>query len=183
MISINDACLIDRQLGFHGRPEIPAFPHVRRYGSPRSLPNQIVAFEVDAAQLHREAESMLRTIEDILRRGSMDATTQLSGAVMGIVPVHVNDDARRYLGANPTVLESAIRVTSALSELVGTCGVLEMNVTHAYDIELETEKIVIGLRAQPSSARDAFEHETRILSSLASRLSDDDKLRIAVRVE
>jgi hypothetical protein len=183
LIAVNDSYLIDRELDFHGKPEFPAFPHVRKFGRSRRLPNQIGTLEVDSAQLHLEAALILRTIDTILKRGWIDVTARLSDAVAGNVPVHVDEKASRYLTGNPTILESASRVASILGGLVHTYGLAELDVRSLYDIELERTKIVLSLTAEPSDQISVFDRETQILSNLAERLSDDDKLRIAVRVK
>jgi hypothetical protein len=183
LIAVNDTYPIDQQLGYHGKSELPFFPHIPKFGKSFTLPNQIGALNADPAGLHGEVELVLSMIEPALKRGWIDVAGELSKAIKGALAVHVDDEATLFLSIYPTALQSALRVASSLSDLVGTYLLSEINVKRVYDIELETEKIVMCLRVKPSASHDAFGRETQILSDLDTRLSDDDKLRIAVRVK
>lgn len=181
---VNDMFLTDMlQLGHPSKSELLFFPHGRpRLGKSHTLRKQIGALDANPMQLHREVELVLAKFGELLKRSSTNVVESLSKAVNGMVPVHVDEKAGTLLVTDPSILGSAVSVASSLSDLVQSYGILRLDIKRVYDIELETEKIVIGLRTD-LNPHDSFECETQILSHLDKQLSDDDKLRIAVRIE
>jgi len=181
LITVNHA-FPDSQVDFHDIAEVQPFPHIGRIPRTYTLPNQINTLDANREQLRQEAVSILGRIGVILRGVSADHEKRLASAIGETVPVSIEDEAVRFLSMNPTVMQSAIDTAASLRDLVGRYAVSEMVVGLSYDVELETEKIVVCLKVN-ASRESAFEQETEILSYLDAKLSDDDKLSIAVRVK
>jgi hypothetical protein len=150
---------------------------------PQSLGKQIGVLKSNPVLLGREVEALLGMLGDILKQSWTNwIDDEFAKAVKGAFPIHVDDKARTVFVNRPTDLRSAIRVVTSLSKIVRAFGLMRIDIRRVYDIELEAEKIVIGLKTS-SNPNEQFECETKILSYLDEQLSDNDKLRIAVRAE
>ena len=182
MIAIDDA-FCDSQVDFHSGTELQLFPHIGKIPRIYTLPNQIGVLDANREQLRQEAVFILGRIGVILRGIWTDQKKRLARAIGETVQVSIENEAARFLSMNPTVMQSAINTAASLRDLASRYVLSEMVVRLSYDIELETEKIVVCLKADVSGESNAFEQETEILSYLDTKLSDDDKLSIAVRVK
>jgi hypothetical protein len=171
------------QVDFHSRSELLDFPHIGKVWRTYTLANQMYALDANREQLGQGAAMILRRIDSILKGAWANQAKELARALGDAVSVRMDAEVMRFLIANPAVMKSATTIASSLRDLVGSCNISEMSLKLSYDIELETEKPVMCLKTQSSKQSNPFELETQILSYLDTKLSDDDKLRIAVRVE
>lgn len=150
-----------------------------------SVDRQLRSLDSHVVELNESFQQFLSSLKQELGQlETMVAKQKILAALRRFANIQVDKDAVEFLAGHQAYLKSALNTARAVDGYFQLANSVErVVVSLSNDTELESTSIVLLLFRRFSTFSDLLEEWRRILSFLEPRLSDDDKLRVLVRVK